>query len=60
MKREEMPVGFAMSLAMNPEAMQKFETLSEEQKREVIKGTHNVKSRKEMHQYVDSLINRPQ
>ncbi len=55
MKKEDMPVGFAMALAMNPDAMQKFANLSEAQKQEIIAGTHNVKSRKEMHQYVDSL-----
>ena len=57
MERNEMPVGFAMALAMNPEAMQKFATLSEEQKQEIIAGTHTVKSRDEMHRYVDSLAN---
>ena len=56
MERDEMPVGFAMALAMNPEAMQKFATLSEEQKKEIIAGTHTVKSRDEMHRYVDSLV----
>ena len=57
MTKDEMPVGFAMALAMNPEAMQKFGTLSEEQKQQIIAGTHAVKSRDEMRHYVDSLIN---
>ena len=57
MTKDEMPVGFAMALAMNPEAMQKFGTLSEEQKQQIIAGTHAVKSRDEMHQYVNSLVN---
>ncbi len=57
MTKDEMPVGFAMVLAMNPEAMQKFGTLSEEQKQQIIAGTHTVKSRDEMHRYVDSLVN---
>ena len=57
MTKDEMPVGFAMALAMNSEAMQKFATLSEEQKQEIIAGTHAVKSRDEMHRYVDSLVN---
>lgn len=50
-----MPVGFAMALAMNPDAMQKFATLSEEQKRTVIEGTHSVRSREEMHRYINDL-----
>lgn len=57
MTKDEMPVGFAMALAMNPEAMQKFGTLSEEQKQQIIAGTHVVKSRDEMRHYVDSLVN---
>ena len=46
-----------MALAMNPEAMQKFGALSEEQKQQIIAGTHAVKSRDEMRRYVDSLVN---
>ena len=57
MTKDEMPVGFAMALAMNPEAMQKFGTLSEEQKQQIIARTHAVKSRDEMRHYVDSLVN---
>lgn len=60
MKRDEMPVGFAMALAMNPVAMQKFSALNEEKKREIIEGTHSLKSREEMHKYVDSLANEKQ
>ena len=57
MTKDDMPVGFAMALAMNPEAMKKFATLGEEQKQTIIAGTHDVKSRDEMHKYVDSLVN---
>jgi len=56
MTKYEMPVGFTMALAMNPEAMQKFALLSEDGKREIIAGTHSVTSRDEMHRYVDSLV----
>ena len=57
MNQDEMPVGFAMALTMNPDAMQKFATLSEGQKRKIIEGTHALKSREEMRRYVDSLVN---
>ena len=57
MTKDEMPVGFAMALAMNPDAMQKFAALSEDKKKEIIEGTHTVKSRDEMHRYVNSLVN---
>ncbi len=56
MKREEMPVGFAMALAQNPDAMQRFAVLSEAEKKRVIDGTHSVKSRDEMHRYVNKLV----
>ncbi len=57
MKRDEMPVGFSMALAQNPEAMQKFALLSENEKKQIIDGTHSVKSKQEMHEYVNRLNN---
>lgn len=56
MKKDEMPIGFAMALAMNPDAMQTFSKLSEEQKHTIITGTHTVKSKEEMRRYVASLV----
>ena len=57
MRKDEMPVGFAMALSMNPGAMQKFATLNEAQKQHIIAITQNIKSKEEMHQYVNSLVN---
>ncbi len=57
MKQDEMPVGFSMALAQNPEAMQKFALLGEDKKQEIIDGTHSVKSKQEMHEYVNKLNN---
>ncbi len=56
MKRDEMPVGFSMALAQNPDAMQKFAQLSEDKKQQIINGTHSVRSRQEMHEYVNKII----
>ncbi len=56
MKRDEMPVGFSMALAQNPDAMQKFAMLSEGKKKQIIDGTHSVKSKQEMHEYVNKII----
>lgn len=56
MNNIEMPVGLGMALAMNPEAMERFSSLSEHQKQQVINGTHAVKSRREMQQYVQNII----
>ncbi len=55
MKNYEMPIGFSMALALNPEAMEKFATLTEAQKQQIIDGTHSIKSKQEMHQYVNDL-----
>ncbi len=57
MKQSEIPVGFAMALAMNPRAMQTFASLSEDKKQAIIEGTHSVKNKDEMHRYVDTLVN---
>ncbi len=56
MKRDEMPIGFSMALAQNPDAMQKFAQLSEDKKKQIINGTHLVRSRQEMHEYVNKII----
>lgn len=44
-----------MALAQNPLAMQTFARLSEAAKQQVIAGTHEVRSREEMHRYVERL-----
>ena len=56
MKKYELPVGFAMALAMNETAMAKFEKMNESEKEAVIKRTHNVNSKNEMRMIVDSLL----
>jgi len=56
MTQNEMPVGFAMALAMNPEAMQSFALMSRERQQEVIAGVHGIRSRNEMHRYVNGLV----
>lgn len=57
MKRNEMPIGFSFVLAQNPEAMQKFAELDENKKQEIINGTHSVKSKQEMREYIAKLVN---
>ena len=56
MENYKMPVGLGMALAQRPEAMEKFATLSETKKQEIINGTHLVSSKEEMRQYVDKII----
>ncbi len=55
MQKSEMPVGFAMALAMNPDAMQKFSAMNEAQKQEIIAGVQMIGSKEEMQRYVNSL-----
>ncbi len=55
MEKNEMPVGLGMALAMNPDAMQKFASLPETKKQEIINGTHTVSSKEEMRQYVENI-----
>ena len=50
-----LPLGFGMALAMNPEAMQKFASLTETKKQEIINGTHTISSKEEMKQYVENI-----
>lgn len=52
----ELPVGFAMALAMDEPAMKKFESLSSAEKESIVRQTHSVKSRQEMQQLVASMI----
>ena len=51
----ELPIGFAMALAMNETAMKKFESLSPAEKESIVQQTHNVKSRHEMQHLVMSI-----
>ena len=60
MTKDEMPIGFAMALAMNPDAMKTFATLSEKRKKEIIAGTHTITSKDEMRRYVDALVTNQQ
>ncbi len=55
MKHDEMPIGFSMALAQNADAMQKFALLGEDKKKQIIAGTHSIKSKQEMHEYVKRL-----
>lgn len=55
MYQNELPVGFGMALAMDTEAMNKFASLSEEQKQEIIAAAHSVNSKIEMQMLVDNI-----
>lgn len=51
----ELPLGFAMALAQNPEAMSRFSSMTEQQQAAILAQTHAVSSRGEMHALVQSI-----
>ena len=55
MERNQIPLGFGMSLAQNPEAMQKFALLSETEKQRILEKTHSITLKEEMRQFVNSI-----
>lgn len=57
MNKIDLPLGFGMALSQNESAMKQFEALSETQKAAIISKTHNVNSKQEMQNLVNSLLN---
>ena len=53
----KVPIGFGMALAMNQPAMNAYSAMTEEQKQAILNKAHNVRSEKEMHSLVQSLVN---
>ena len=53
---KDIPMGFGMALAQNEQAMEYFARLPKERQQEIINGTHTIHSKKEMKNYVGSII----
>ncbi len=51
----EIPLGLGIALAQNLNAMNYFASLDDTGKQQVIDGTHSVRSKSEMKQYVSNL-----
>ncbi len=56
MNNYEMPVGFGMALAMNSRAMEKFSSMSEEKKKQILDQVKSVRSKEEMRSYVEGIL----
>lgn len=56
MYRIELPLGFGMALAQNEGAMARFEQLSQAEKDAMIEKCHQVNSKREMQNLVNSLL----
>ena len=52
----DIPLGFGMALAQNPDAMDVFSGLTEPQRKQVLDKSRRVRSKEEMRSYVDSLV----
>ena len=55
---DSLPLGFGMALAQNVDAMEYFAALPKQKQEEIIGHTHQIESKQEMHDYVQSLINK--
>lgn len=51
----KVPIGFGMALAMNPQALNAYSAMSEEEKQVILNKAHNARSEKEMHDIVNRL-----
>lgn len=51
----DLPLGFSMALAQNPQALARFAELTDAQRQALISHTHAIGSRKEMKAFVASL-----
>lgn len=51
-----LPMGFGMALLQNKDALEAYDRLPRDQKMAVINGTHDIRSKQEMQNYVASLV----
>lgn len=57
MDRNDLPLGFGFALAQNPDAMQRFSNLPNEEQRALLQKAHAVSSKDEMQRLVNGLTN---
>ena len=53
---DEIPLGLGMALAQNQRAMAIFSGLDESERQGIIDRTHNISSKEEMQEFVESLV----
>ena len=49
------PMGFSMALSKNLDAMNYFSSISHDKQKQIIDGTHNIRSKQEMNEYVKNI-----
>lgn len=52
----KVPIGFGMALAMNPNALNAYSAMTEQQKQAILNQAHNARSQQEMHRIVSSIV----
>ena len=51
----DLPMGFAMALAQNIQAMEVFTSLTDIEQQKLIDGTHDIQSKEQMRAYVKAI-----
>ena len=52
----QVPIGFGMALARNPQALNAYSAMTEEQKQAILSQSHNARSEQEMNRIVNGLV----
>ena len=52
----QVPIGFGMALARNPQALNAYSAMTEEQKQAILSQAHNARSEQEMNRTVNGLV----
>ncbi len=55
--KDDMPIGFGLSLAADTKAMKCFSAMNDEEKRAVIEASRNQHTREDMERFVTALGN---
>lgn len=49
---KDLPLGFGMALAQQPDAMKKFSNMTEDEQNRILPEIHNIESNQEMQSFV--------
>lgn len=52
---DDMPLGLGMALTQNPSALDRFQKLNEDEKRELIGSVQGIRSKEEMRTFVEQF-----
>lgn len=54
--KDEFPIGFTMSLAQHTDVLAQFASLSPDEQQRIVDGSRQMKSRREMQNYVENMF----